>query len=245
MMSKDRLVPVLKTNNRRLNLEFYVEKIGFTVLLEDAGLASLGDAQKRVCLEMEELPSNRALQPRGKKKLDLLVFRVQDAKAVEAGLARGLKFDELYQGSKGWAYLATSPEGDRILVHAEASLADLKVVEQSDYPESFQGGPIKLDHVELEELRLNVLNKEKSEVFYQRLSWPTTLVFTEAESDYLTAAAGQTWDLYQFRLSQADWNLDALKQIFSDQEFFVPKRENFFLTQDPANQIELWMESHG
>ncbi|MBF0844418.1 hypothetical protein IR117_07355, partial [Streptococcus danieliae] len=44
MMSKDRLVPVLKTNNRRLNFDFYVEQIGFTVLLEDAGVASLGDA---------------------------------------------------------------------------------------------------------------------------------------------------------------------------------------------------------
>ena len=45
MMSKDRLVPVLKTNNRRLNFDFYVEQIGFTVLLEDARVASLGEAQ--------------------------------------------------------------------------------------------------------------------------------------------------------------------------------------------------------
>lgn len=243
-MSKDRLVPVLKTNNRRLNFEFYVEQIGFTVLLEDAGVASLGDAQKALCLEIEELPANRALQPKGKKKLDLMVFRVQSSEAVEAGLARGLKFDELYQGPKGWAYLATSPEGDRILVHAEESLADLKLVEQTDYPEKFQAGPAKLDQVELEELRLHVSNKEESEAFYQRLSWPISLVFTEAESDYLSVTAGQTWDLFQLRLFQADWNLEALQSQFTDQEVFIPKRGNFLLAEDPHNHLEWWIQGH-
>lgn len=243
-MSKDRLVPVLKTNNRRLNFDFYVDQIGFSVLLEDAGVASLGDAQKALCLEIEELPANRALQPKGKKKLDLMVFRVKSPEAVEAGLARGLTFDELYQGPKGWAYLATSPEGDQILVHAEASLADLKLVEQVDYPESFQAGPAKLDQVVLEELRFNVSNKAESEIFYQRLMWPTSLVFTEAESDYLTAAAGQTWDLFQLRLFQADWNLEELQSRFTDQEVFVPKRGNFLLTEDPHNHLEWWIQGH-
>lgn len=243
-MSKDRLVPVLKTNNRRLNFDFYVEQIGFTVLLEDAGVASLGDAQKMLCLEIEELPANRALQPKGKKKLDLMVFRVQSSAAVEAGLARGLRFDELYQGPKGWAYLATSPEGDRILVHAEESLADLKLVEQAEYPETFQAGPAKLDQVELEELRLHVSKQEESEAFYQRLSWPASLVFTETESDYLSAAAGQTWDLFQLRLFQADWNLEALQAQFTDQEVFVPKRGNFLLAEDPHNHVEWWIQGH-
>lgn len=243
-MSKDRLVPVLKTNNRRLNFDFYVDKIGFTVLLEDAGVASLGDAQKALCLEIEELPANRAIQPKGKKKLDLMVFRVKSSEAVEAGLARGLKIDELYQGLKGWAYLATSPEGDRILVHAEESLADLKVVEKADYPETFQEGPAKLDQVELQELRLHVSNKAKSEAFYQRLNWPTSMVFTEAEGDYLSATAGQTWDLFQLRLFQADWNLEELQGHFTDQEVFIPKRGNFLLAEDPHNHLEWWIQGH-
>lgn len=243
-MNKDRLVPVLKTNNRRLNFEFYVEKIGLTVLLEDAGLASLGDARKVTCLEIEELPSNRALQPKGKKKLDLLVFRVEDPRAVEAGLARGLQIDQLYKGPRGWAYLATSPEGDRILIHAEQRVADLQEVEVTDYPEVFKPGPEKLDQVVLEEIHINGMDKKKSQAFYQQLDWPVTFVFHEEQGEYLTAAAGETWDLYQLRLFQQSWDLPRLKEIFTDQETFVPKRENFFLTEDPYNQLELWIQAY-
>ncbi|MCU0081605.1 CppA N-terminal domain-containing protein [Streptococcus danieliae] len=243
-MSKDRLVPVLKTNNRRLNFDFYVEQIGFTVLLEDAGVVSLGDAQKALCLEIEELPANRAFQPQGKKKLDLMVFRVNSPESVEAGLARGLQFDALYQGPKGWAYLATSPEGDRVLVHSEESVAALNLVDPADYPASFQAGPLKLDQVELEELRLHVSDKEGSKAHYQRIQWPANLVFTEAESDYLQAEAGQAWDLFQLRLFQVDWNLEQLQKNLEDQEVFVPKRGNFLLATDPYNQLEWWIQAY-
>ena len=51
--------PVLKTNNRNVNQEFFEKVLGMKTLLEDGALLSLGDQSKTDRLYLEESPSMR------------------------------------------------------------------------------------------------------------------------------------------------------------------------------------------
>ena len=57
--------PVLKTNNRNVNQEFFEKVLGMKTLLEDGALLSLGDQSKTDRLYLEESPSMRTRKVEG------------------------------------------------------------------------------------------------------------------------------------------------------------------------------------
>lgn len=236
-----RIVPVIKVNNRNLNQDFYSKTLGMKSLLEEGAQLSLGDQTKTERLILEESPSMRSRRVKGAKKLARLVIKVAKASEIEALLARGIQVDNLYRGEKGYAFEATSPEGDRILLHAEEDLNSLQPVqetptfgEQSDF--------IGLSQFDVEKIELRVPDLQAVKAFYQPVS--NVLDFLdvqEAQGEDLTADNTKTWDLAMLKCLVTNFDVEQLSSIFATQEFFVPKSKKFLVSQDQSN-IELWFE---
>ena len=177
----------------------------------------------------------RSRRVKGAKKLARLVIKVAKASEIEALLARGIKVDSLYHGEKGYAFEATSPEGDRILLHAEENLSSLQPVQETP---AFEGQDdfIGLSQFDVEKIELRV------KAFYQPVS--NVLDFLdvqEAKGEDLQADNTKTWDLAMLKCLVADFDVEKLSSIFATQEFFVPKSKKFLVSQDQSN-IELWFE---
>ena len=236
-----RIVPVIKVNNRNLNQDFYSKTLGMKSLLEEGAQLSLGDQTKTERLILEESPSMRSRRVKGAKKLARLVIKVAKAAEIEALLARGIQVDNLYRGEKGYAFEATSPEGDRILLHAEEDLSSLQPVEKTPAFE-VQDDFIGLSQFDVEKIELRVPDLQAVKTFYQPVS--NVLDFLdvqEAQGEDLTADNTKTWDLAMLKCLVADFNVEQLSSIFATQEFFVPKSKKFLVSQDRSN-IELWFE---
>ena len=236
-----RIVPVIKVNNRNLNQDFYSKTLGMKSLLEEGAQLSLGDQTKTERLILEESPSMRSRRVKGAKKLARLVIKVAQASEIEALLARGIQVDNLYRGEKGYAFEATSPEGDRILLHAEEDLSSLQPVEKTP---AFEGQDdfIGLRQFDVEKIELRVPDLQAVKAFYQPVS--NVLDFLdvqEAQGEDLTADNTKTWDLAMLKCLVADFDVEKLSSIFATQEFFVPKSKKFLVSQD-RNNIELWFE---
>ena len=188
-----RIVPVIKVNNRNLNQDFYGKTLGMKSLLEEGAQLSLGDQTKTERLILEESPSMRSRRVKGAKKLARLVIKVAKAAEIEALLARGIEIDSLYRGEKGYAFEATSPEGDRILLHAEEDLSSLQPVEKTP---AFEGQDdfIGLSQFFVEKIELRVPDLQAVKAFYQLVS--NVLDFLdvqEAQGEDLTADNTKTW----------------------------------------------------
>ena len=236
-----RIVPVIKVNNRNLNQDFYSKTLGMKSLLEEGAQLSLGDQTKTERLILEESPSMRSRRVKGAKKLARLVIKVAKASEIEALLARGIKVDSLYHGEKGYAFEATSPEGDRILLHAEEDLSSLQPVQETPAFE-VQDDFIGLSQFDVEKIELRALDLQAVKTFYQPVS--NVLDFLdvqEAQGEDLTADNAKTWDLAMLKCLVADFDVEKLSSIFATQEFFVPKSKKFLVSQDRSN-IELWFE---
>lgn len=236
-----RIVPVIKVNNRNLNQDFYSKTLGMKSLLEEGAQLSLGDQTKTERLILEESPSMRSRRVKGAKKLARLVVKVAKASEIEALLARGIQVDNLYRGEKGYAFEATSPEGDRILLHAEENLSSLQPVQETP---SFEGQDdfISLSQFDVEKIELRVPDLQAVKAFYQPVS--NVLDFLdvqEAQGEDLTADNTKTWDLAMLKCLVTDFDVEKLSSIFATQEFFVPKSKKFLVSQDQSN-IELWFE---
>ena len=236
-----RIVPVIKVNNRNLNQDFYSKTLGMKSLLEEGAQLSLGDQTKTERLILEESPSMRSRRVKGAKKLARLVIKVAQASEIEALLARGIEVDSLYRGEKGYAFEATSPEGDRILLHAEEDLSSLQPVQETP---AFEGQDdfIGLSQFDVEKIELRVPDLQAVKAFYQPVS--NVLDFLdvqEAQGEDLTADNTKTWDLAMLKCLVADFDVEKLSSIFATQEFFVPKSKKFLVSQDRSN-IELWFE---
>ena len=236
-----RIVPVIKVNNRNLNQDFYSKTLGMKSLLEEGAQLSLGDQTKTERLILEESPSMRSRRVKGAKKLARLVIKVAQASEIEALLARGIEVDSLYRGEKGYAFEATSPEGDHILLHAEENLSSLQPVQETP---AFEGQDdfIGLSQFDVEKIELRVPDLQAVKTFYQPVS--NVLDFLdvqEAKGEDLTADNTKTWDLAMLKCLVADFDVEQLSSIFATQEFFVPKSKKFFVSQDQSN-IELWFE---
>ena len=236
-----RIVPVIKVNNRNLNQDFYSKTLGMKSLLEEGAQLSLGDQTKTERLILEESPSMRSRRVKGAKKLARLVIKVAQASEIEALLARGIQVDNLYRGEKGYAFEATSPEGDRILLHAEEDLSSLQPVEKTP---AFEGQDdfIGLSQFDVEKIELRAPDLQAVRTFYQPVS--NVLDFLdvqEAQGEDLTADNTKTWDLAMLKCLVADFDVEKLSSIFATQEFFVPKSKKFLVSQD-RNNIELWFE---
>ena len=236
-----RIVPVIKVNNRNLNQDFYSKTLGMKSLLEEGAQLSLGDQTKTERLILEESPSMRSRRVKGAKKLARLVIKVAQASEIEALLARGIEVDSLYHGEKGYAFEATSPEGDHILLHAEENLSSLQPVQETP---AFEGQDdfIALSQFDVEKIELRVPDLQAVKAFYQLVS--NVLDFLdvqEAQGEDLTADNTKTWDLAMLKCLVADFDVEQLSSIFATQEFFVPKSKKFLVSQDRSN-IELWFE---
>lgn len=236
-----RIVPVIKVNNRNLNQDFYSKTLGMKSLLEEGAQLSLGDQTKTERLILEESPSMRSRRVKGAKKLARLVIKVAQASEIEALLARGIEVDSLYRGEKGYAFEATSPEGDRLLLHAEENLSSLQPVEKTPAFE-VQGDFIGLSQFDVEKIELRVPDLQAVKAFYQPVS--NVLDFLdvqEAKGEDLTADNTKTWDLAMLKCLVTDFDVEKLSSIFATQELFVPKSKKFLVSQDQSN-IELWFE---
>ena len=236
-----RIVPVIKVNNRNLNQDFYSKTLGMKSLLEEGAQLSLGDQTKTERLILEESPSMRSRRVKGAKKLARLVIKVAQASEIEALLARGIEVDSLYRGEKGYAFEATSPEGDHILLHAEENLSSLQPVQETP---AFEGQDdfIGLSQFDVEKIELRVPDLQAVKTFYQPVS--NVLDFLdvqEAKGEDLTADNTKTWDLAMLKCLVTDFDVEKLSSIFATQEFFVPKSKKFLVSQDRSN-IELWFE---
>ena len=236
-----RIVPVIKVNNRNLNQDFYSKTLGMKSLLEEGAQLSLGDQTRTERLVLEESPSMRSRRVKGAKKLARLVIKVAKASEIEALLARGIQVDNLYRGEKGYAFEATSPEGDRILLHAEEKLTCLQPVQETPAFE-VQDDFIGLSQFDVEKIKLRVPDLQAVKDFYQPVS--NVLDFLdvqEAKGQDLQADNTKTWDLTMLKCLVADFDVEKLSSIFATQEFFVPKSKKFLVSQDRSN-IELWFE---
>lgn len=236
-----RIVPVIKVNNRNLNQDFYSKTLGMKSLLEEGAQLSLGDQTKTERLILEESPSMRSRRVKGAKKLARLVIKVAKASEIEALLARGIQVDSLYRGEKGYAFEATSPEGDRILLHAEEDLNSLQPVQETPTFEE-QSDFIGLSQFDVEKIELRVPDLQVVKAFYQPVS--NVLDFLdvqEAQGQDLQADNTKTWDLAMLKCLVTDFDVEQLSSIFATQEFFVPKSKKFLVSQDRSN-IELWFE---
>lgn len=236
-----RIVPVIKVNNRNLNQDFYSKTLGMKSLLEEGAQLSLGDQTKTERLILEESPSMRSRRVKGAKKLARLVIKVAQASEIEALLARGIEVDSLYRGEKGYAFEATSPEGDHILLHAEENLSSLQPVQETP---AFEGQDdfIGLSQFDVEKIELRVPDLQAVKAFYQPVS--NVLDFLdvqEAQGEDLQADNTKTWDLAMLKCLVADFDVEKLSSIFATQKFFVPKSKKFLISQDRSN-IELWFE---
>lgn len=236
-----RIVPVIKVNNRNLNQDFYSKTLGMKSLLEEGAQLSLGDQTKTERLILEESPSMRSRRVKGAKKLARLVIKVEQASEIEALLARGIEVDSLYRGEKGYAFEATSPEGDRILLHAEENLSSLQPVQETPAFEG-QNDFIGLSQFDVEKIELRVPELQAVKAFYQPVS--NVLDFLdvqEAQGEDLQADNTKTWDLAMLKCLVTDFDVEKLSSIFATREFFVPKSKKFLVSQDRSN-IELWFE---
>ena len=236
-----RIVPVIKVNNRNLNQDFYVKTLGMKSLLEEGAQLSLGDQTKTERLILEESPSMRSRRVKGAKKLARLVIKVAQASEIEALLARGIEVDNLYRGEKGYAFEAISPEGDRLLLHAEENLSSLQPVQETP---AFEGQDdfIGLSQFDVEKIELRVPDLQAVKTFYQPVS--NVLDFLdvqEAQGEDLQADNTKTWDLAMLKCLVTNFDVEQLSSIFATQEFFVPKSKKFLVSQDRSN-IELWFE---
>ena len=233
--------PVLKTNNRNVNQEFFEKVLGMKTLLEDGALLSLGDQSKTDRLYLEESPSMRTRKVEGPKRLACLKIRVTNPQEIEWLLARGHQVDRLFRGENGYAFEALSPEGDRILLHAEEKLICLQPVQETPAFE-VQDDFIGLSQFEVEKIELRAPDLQAVKEFYQSVS--NVLDFLdvqEAQGEDLTADNTKTWDLAMLKCLVADFDVEQLSSIFAEHEFFVPKSKKFLVSQDRSN-IELWFE---
>ena len=234
-------VPVLRVNNRNRNLKFYLESLGMKVLLEEGATASLGDQTRTERLMLEEVPSTRARQVEGTKKLGQIILKADKAEEVEHLLA-GLKGDyQLYQGPKGYGFSLQSPEGHAFLLHAEDSYQDLKPLDQRpDFASlaDFKG----LSQFELEKIEICSAQAQASRDLYQTLLGDYNLLdFKEAQGADLTTQ-DFVWDLSMLKFQLSHFDLTDLEKRLGARPYFLPKSRKFLLVTDP-NQLELWFEA--
>lgn len=233
-------VPVLKINNRRLNLEFYCHTLGMKNLLEEGAIVSLGDQTNSEKLILEESPSMRSRKVEGPKKLAQITLKVLSPQEIEALLARSEEVYELYRGEKGYAFKAISPEGDIFLVHAEDDPQTL--LKLSELP-SFQAQDdfVGLSQFDVEEILLHVPNKVMAQSYYQRFGANLPIGFQEEEGQDLLVENTATWDLSMIKFSLENFDADSLSSLFEDRVLFVPKSKKFLIATDDS-QIDLWFE---
>ena len=232
-----RMIPTLKVNNRRLNELFYIETLGMKPLLEESAFLSLGDQSGIEKMVLEESPSMRSRKVEGNKKLARLIVKVANPFEIEALLARMGTLPQLYRGKKGYAFEALSPEGDRVLIHAEDDIKDLKKVDETV---TFSKDE-KLQYLTAFDISVEINLPEETTSLLEKEEIENGLAFQRAHGSDLLVENNVTWDLSMLKFQVEKFDIPSLCQKFESVGYFVPKSEKFFLTTD-TNNIELWFE---
>ena len=229
--------PVLKTNNRNVNQEFFEKVLGMKTLLEDGALLSLGDQSKTDRLYLEESPSMRTRKVQGTKKLAKLIVKVKNPSEIEALLARMETLPKLFKGKKGYAFEIHSPQDHLILLHAEDDVNELKKLEE-EVNFSKNDSMIYLSEFEIS-TEIHLPNQIKS--LLEDVEADKKLIFKQGHGEDLLVENSLTWDLSMLKFQVEKFDIPSLCQKFESVGYFVPKSEKFFLTTD-TNNIELWFE---
>lgn len=88
--------PVLRVNDRDLNIAFYQNNLGLRLVSEENAIAifsSWGEGQE--CFVIEESPSVRTRAVEGPKKVNTIVIKTNQPKEIEQLLAHGAHYDAL------------------------------------------------------------------------------------------------------------------------------------------------------
>ncbi|HEL0647407.1 CppA family protein [Streptococcus equi subsp. zooepidemicus] len=237
--------PVLRVNNRDLNIAFYQKNLGLRLVSEENAISifsSWGQGQERFVIE--ESPAARTRAVDGPKKVNTIVIKTTAPKDIEQLLAHGVDYDLIFKGKKGYAFEVTSPEGDRFLLHAEDDIKELDIVDDVpaiDKEADFRG----LSQFSFDLIVLNVLDDEQSRAFYQSIfgdCLPVMLEFNRETGQDLTIAPHVTWDLeiLEFQVSDS-YDLLALKTYLEDKgcQVYLDKKARVLVLSDPS-QIEIW-----
>lgn len=235
--------PVIRVEERDLNLDFLQKSLGMKLVSEENALAFLsGHHSTQIRFIIEESPTYRTRATEGTKKLNSVVIKAKAAEIAQL-LAHGAETRHLFKGQKGYAFETVSPQGDAILIHAEDTIECLEQVDSFtvDRDESFKG----LSDFQVEEVVLNVPNPEVSEAFYQETfdgALPLKLSFESAEGPDLTVEPQITWDIefFEFHVPE-DYDLVALYDYFDDKGLtpYIDKKARVLVVSDPS-RIELW-----
>lgn len=242
LIDRTSLIPSLRMNNRRINLDFFEKEFGLKILNEENAFVELGGhLGKKTRFMLTESPSMRTRAVVGTKKLNKLIFKIENPVEIEALLARGSSFTKLYRGKNGYAFEAHSPEDDTILIHAEENICDLQEVLSPETVATLEGFAGISDFI-VEKIIINTPNPQASHDFYQKiLPEQTILDFVEAQGEDLLATAEDTWDLDSLNFKVAeDMNWADLESKLV-MPFFKDKKESFLQTVDPSG-IELWFD---
>ncbi|KGR73375.1 CppA N-terminal domain-containing protein [Streptococcus phocae subsp. phocae] len=236
--------PVLRVNNRDLNIAFYQNMLGFRLVSEENAIAifsSWGQGKERFVIE--ESPANRTRAVNGPKKVNTIVVKTTEPKDIVQLLARATEPVTVYKGEKGYAFETLSPEGDRFLVHAEDNLDRLTISDKPDVDKdpSFKG----LSQFTFDRIVLNVPDQVRAQAFYQDIfgnNLPIALDFETKTGSDLTIAPHIAWDLeiLEFQLP-ADADLPNLKSALEAKghQVYLDKKNTVLVVSDPS-QIEIW-----
>ncbi|EHI70985.1 CppA N-terminal domain-containing protein [Streptococcus ictaluri] len=236
--------PVLRVNDRDLNIAFYQEQLGLRLVSEENAIAifsSWGEGQERFVIEESPAARTRAVQ--GPKKVNTVVIKTNFPEDIEQLLAHGAAYDLLFKGKNGYAFEINSPEGDRFLLHAEDSI---EVLEPADMPSLAKEAIFKgLRHFQFDIIVLNVPDETASKAFYQSIftnQLPIALEFNQEEGPDLAIDPHIAWDLeiLEFQVP-ADYDMLALKAYLEEkgQQVYLDKKEKVLVISDPS-RIEIW-----
>lgn len=208
-------IPVIRVNNRDLNLAFYTETLGLKVISEENALALLGGKSAKTradaSLILEESPSMRTRAVDGLKKLGKIVI-------------------ESPEFSTGFE--AVSPEGDRFeIVPSPSVTGDIKIKE------------IQLNTPRLAASLAFYTIGFGLPVTEQTIHLPfADLTYVEAEGTDLLADSETVWDIEILEFAVApDVDLHHIAGQLDDLNlaYYVDKKGKVLTMTDEQN-IEIW-----
>jgi catechol 2,3-dioxygenase-like lactoylglutathione lyase family enzyme len=212
-----RMVPVIRVNNRDLNLAFYTETLGLKVISEENAMAYLGGKLAKTRADarliLEESPSMRTRAVNGVKKLRKTVLSSPEFTA---------------------SFEATSPEGDvfEIVPSQAVAVGDVAVAElQFNTPDIQKSLDFYIE-------RFGLTPKDATfELPFGKLT------YVAAEGEDLTTNPEGIWDLeiIEFEVpATVDLKTVAAQLEALNFGYFADKKGKVLAMKDPQN-IELWL----
>ncbi|MFS1663630.1 CppA N-terminal domain-containing protein [Streptococcus sp. zg-JUN1979] len=235
--------PVLRVNNRQDNIDFYETVLGMKRLREENALTIFtAHDNQHTYFTIEESPAPRTKATTGPHKLYQMVIRLS-SEDILGLLARPIEVEAVFKGEH-YAFVATSPEGARFLVHAEEDVTKLA---PSAYPslaplDDFKG----VSDFSVESLTLAVRDTARAKAFYSQLfgdEFPLKIDFITAQGEDLEASPDKTWDLeiLEFHVSEG-YDLAALAKSLKNLqlEVYLDAKARLLVVSDTSN-IEVWI----